>query len=535
MKHRRILCLWFPQLPIENLRLMWRQTHPANQRADTVSPAKGNQKAKPQKKPLALLEQTPKGIKIFAANPAANHAGVRTGMRLADAKAVCHNLETLHHDPKADQKLLMRRTAWLLRFSPIVVPHLPDTIFLDITGCDHLFGGEKQMLNQIHTQLQKLGHSTRLGLGDTIGAAWALTKYEKNNKTILPADNPHQGLAFLPVHALRLTPEQADALFQLGLKTIGQLFDLPRAALTRRFPDPDQGEAVLKRLDQAVGRYEEPLTAPEHQPDFRFTAAPVDPFIDLPNIERSFYELLDQLFALLDKLQQGVLHLRLDCFFGDGKIKSFPIRLAQPSRSKPHIKRLFDEKLITIDPGFGIDALVLNANKIDQLPAQQLQLDAHHESARQDENLSPLLDRVANRLGPGAVYRLAPFESHLPEQSQKAVHPLKPEAWENWPSNLRRPATLFAHPEPIEVIAQIPEGPPIKFLWRKVLRHITYAQGPERILPEWWADLADRLRVRDYFEVEDHKGLRYWVFREGHYDDPMEKGAPTWRLHGLFA
>jgi len=514
---------------------MWRQTHPASQKADTASPAKGNQKAKPQKKPLALLEQSPKGIKIFAANPAANQAGVRTGMRLADAKAVCHELETLHHDPQADQKLLMRRTAWLLRFSPIVVPHLPDTIFIDITGCDHLFGGEKQMLEKIHAELQKLGHSTRMGLGDTIGAAWALAKYEKNNKTILPPNNPHQGLAFLPVQALRLTAEQADALYQLGLKNIGQLFDLPRAALTRRFPNPDQGEAVLKRLDQAVGRYDEPLTAPEHQPDFRFTAASVDPFIDLPTIERSFYELLGQLFALLDKLQQGVLHLRLDCFFGDGKIKSFPIKLAQPSRSKAHIQRLFDEKLITIDPGFGIDALVLNANKVDQLPATQLQLDAHHERARQDENLSPLLDRVANRLGPGAVYRLAPFESHLPEQSQKSVHPLKPHNWDNWPCDLRRPATLFTHPEPIEVIAQIPEGPPIKFLWRKVLRHIVYAQGPERILPEWWADLADRLRMRDYFEVEDHKGLRYWVFREGHYDDPMEKGAPTWRLHGLFA
>ena len=461
--------------------------------------------------------------------------GVRTGMRLTDAKAVCHQLKTMHHDPIADQQLLMRRAAWLERFSPLVTPHLPDTIFLDITGCDHLFGGEKKMIDQIHAELTKLGHQCRMGLGDTIGASWALARFESKNKTILPPDNPHQGLAFLPVTALRLTPEQADALYQLGLKTIGQLFDLPRAGLTRRFPNPDQGEAALKRLDQAVGKYEEPLTAPKTQPDFRFTAAPVDPFIDLPNIERGFCELLDQLFALLDKVQQGVLHLRLDCFFGDGRIKTFPIRLAQPSRSKPHIKRLFDEKIINIDPGFGIDALVLCANKIDELPATQMQLDAHTSETRLDENLAPLLDRISNRLGSGAVYRLAPAQSHMPEQAQVLSHPLKAEDWSNWPEHPRRPFTLFAQPEAIEVLAEIPEGPPMKFLWRKVLRHITYAQGPERILPEWWSDLTDRLRVRDYFEVEDHKGQRYWVFREGHYDDPMVKGPPIWRLHGLFA
>lgn len=502
---------------------------------DKGSPAEQNTKAQSAKSPLAIIEQTPKGIKIFATNKPALQMGVRAGMRLNDANALCHQLETIYHDPEADQRLLMRRAAWLMRFSPIVVPHLPNVIFLDITGCDHLFGGEKFMLDRIEKELKNLGHQTRLGLGDSIGASWALAKYEKNNKTILPPQNPHQGLAFLPVHALRLSDEQADALYQLGLKNIGQLFDLPRASLTRRFPEPDQGEAVLKRLDQAVGRYEEPLTAPEQQPDFRFTVAPIDPFIDLPTIEHGFYELLDQLFALLDKLQQGILHLRLDCFFGDGKIKSFPIRLAQPTRSKPHIKRLFDEKLITIDPGFGIDALVLCANKLDQLNPSQLQLDSHQTTTRQDQNLAPFLDRVANRLGSGSVYRLAPFQSHIPEHSQKSTHPLKPQSWADWPETIRRPTTLFSHPEMIEVIAQIPEGPPMKFMWRKVLRHITHARGPERILPEWWADLADELRMRDYFEVEDHKGLRYWVFREGHYDDPMEKGPPTWRLHGLFA
>lgn len=529
MKQRRILCLWFPQLPIEHLRLRWRQNHQGGQKRANEKRSSGF------KKPLALIEQTPKGVKIFAANATALKFGVRVGMRLTDAKALCHQLETPYHDPKADLHLLRRRAAWLARFSPIVVAHPPDVIFLDTTGCDHLFGGEQPMLEKIERELKQLGHQARFGLGDTIGAAWALAKYGKQSRIILPAGKALEGLASLPVQALRLTDEQADALCQLGLKNIGQLFDLPRPSLVRRFPDPDTGEAVLKRLDQALDQDSEPLVAPGRQPDFRFAITPVDPIIDLPNIERGFYQLLDQLFALLDKTQQGVLHLRLDCFFGDGKVKYLPLRLAQATRSKPHIKRLFDEKLTTIDPGFGIDTLVLNANKIDELPASQLQLDAYSQTARQDENLAPLLDRIRNRLGPGSVYRLAPFESHLPERAQQHVHPLSPESWSNWPQNLRRPTTLFLQPEPIDVIAEVPEGPPKKILWRKISRQIVYARGPERILPEWWGDLTNQIRARDYFEVEDQKGQRYWVFREGFYDDDQEKAAPKWHLHGLFA
>jgi protein ImuB len=100
-----------------------------------------------------------------------------------------------------------------------------------------------------------------------------------------------------------------------------------------------------------------------------------------------------------------------------------------------------------------------------------------------------------------------------------------------------RPAFLLASPEPIDVIAEVPEGPPARFTWRRVERRIARAEGPERIAPEWWREIGQRTdtkmgRTRDYYRIEDEGGAGYWVFREGLYG--REEEAPSWFLHGLF-
>ncbi len=487
------------------------------------------------KKPFALIEQQAHGIYIAAVNEVARQMGVHAGMRLTDAKALCHELEALFHNPAADRALLHQRAAWLKSFSPIVVPGETNIIYLDITGCDHLFGGEHKMLMQIMAALKSMGHQVRLGLSDNMGAAWALAHYAEKPLSILPPFETKHGLAPLPVEALRLHKDHINALYHLGLKTIGQLFALPRAALYRRFSDKKHGDAVLKKMERALGLQEEPLTHDEEQPTFRFSVAPIDPLIDLANISQQFDQLLEQLFVLLQKRQQGVVRLSLDLFYSDGRIKNITIGLAQPTRVKAHIWRLFDEKLNEIDPGFGIDILVLSAHKIGDLAPNQLQLDDHKDAKRQDAHLAPLLDRLANRLGQGTVYRISPIERHLPEKAQRKVHPLKGETWQQWEYSPRRPSTLLAQPELIEVRFGETTPVPAQFLWRKLWHQIIYAQGPERILPEWWENLAGRHLPRDYYELEDQIGLRFWVYREFKQKQATRNEAATWWLHGLYA
>jgi protein ImuB len=94
---------------------------------------------------------------------------------------------------------------------------------------------------------------------------------------------------------------------------------------------------------------------------------------------------------------------------------------------------------------------------------------------------------------------------------------------------MRRPMTLFSRPQGIEAIATVPDGPPIRFRWRRVLREVVRAEGPERISGDWMSNA----RTRDYYRVEDQDGRRYWLFREGLYGE--SETALQWFVHGLFA
>jgi protein ImuB len=154
-----------------------------------------------------------------------------------------------------------------------------------------------------------------------------------------------------------------------------------------------------------------------------------------------------------------------------------------------------------------------------------------------DENagadISVLVDRLVNRLGAPKVYRAAPVESDVPERSVRRVGPLSPLAGGRWPKNLPRPGRLLRPPQPIEALAMLPDDPPAQFVWRRHRHRIRHADGPERIGGEWWASDRERSAIRDYWQVEDEDGRRFWLFRSGDAIDPAT-GDLRWFLHGFF-
>jgi protein ImuB len=100
----------------------------------------------------------------------------------------------------------------------------------------------------------------------------------------------------------------------------------------------------------------------------------------------------------------------------------------------------------------------------------------------------------------------------------------------DWP----RPVRLLSRPEPVEqVIALLPDGPPRRFTWRGKIHVVRHADGPERIYGEWWRNRAEAEAVRDYFQVEDESGARFWIFRRGDGVDPRT-GDLSWHVHGMF-
>src|SRR5262249_27954702 len=179
-------------------------------------------------------------------NAASLNEGLGEGFGLADARAICPHLLTAPAAPKKDADALLALARWAsARYSPTLNRDGDDGLWLDVAGVPHLFGGEEALLADMSARLARTGFSARLAVADTLGGAHALARYAPNSPIMVPQEKIGDALRSLPVKALRLEPEIALLLRRLGLKRIGQLYDLPRASLERRVYFQDVGEAGL--------------------------------------------------------------------------------------------------------------------------------------------------------------------------------------------------------------------------------------------------------------------------------------------------
>lgn len=488
------------------------------------------------------------GLRIVAANPAARSGGIRPGLPLADAYAVLPELRALPADPAAEAKALDGLAAWCGRYTPWTAVDgegpgpCPGAggLWLDITGCAHLFGGEAALLQDVLRRLERLGFTVRAALADTPGAAWAVARFgelDGNGLAVVPAGSLRAALVPLPVAALRLDGQVAEGLRRVGLRRVGDLIDLPRAPLAARF-----GEAVLRRLDQALGRVGESLSPRRPVSPLRARLAFAEPIATPEDIAAAVRHLLADLCRRLAEIRQGARRLDLVLYRADGTCVGTAVGTSRPVRDAGHLERLFREKLEGLDPGFGIEVMVLAAPVADALGPIQAELGAAGAGA--EEGLARLIDRLGNRLGAANVARLAPRASHIPEKAccEEAALPsfsAPPAAGKNdFRPAPSRPLHLLAWPEPIEVMAPVPDHPPLMFRWHGRPHRVVSADGPERIAPEWWLaeepldpEAAERA-TRDYYRVEDADGRRFWLYRQGLY---RADGAPRWYLHGVFA
>ncbi len=465
----------------------------------------------------------------MAADPRAQALGVTPGMAVAHAQSMLPDLRVEDADPAGDEAALHRLAGWCLRhISPLAAP-CDDGVFIDVTGCTHFYAngaddGETALLDHLTGRLTQASFAARAAIADTPGAAHALARY--GNIAIAPHGSPPKIFAHLPAAALRLTDETLQTLRKLGFETIGQIMAAPRAPLAKRF-----GTTVLGRLDQLLGHAAEPIE-PILIPEIpRARLGFPEPIATPENLARAIKLLCE---SLCDKcLQRGLGVRQLDLVFArvDGANPSLRIGTASANRDPKHLARLLIEHLETIDPGFGIEHMLLTASLTDKLGARQNLSDLCTETSAGE--LAGLVDALANRLGQQKIFRLAPVESDVPERSTKRISPLSRSRNCTWPENLPRPPRLFTPPQNIIVVALLPDHAPKHFIWRRRPYRVQRADGPERIFGEWWKNEAERWAVRDYFSVEDTIGQRFWLFRRGD-GEHKHTGDLTWFLHGIF-
>ncbi|MEM1105914.1 MAG: DNA polymerase Y family protein [Pseudomonadota bacterium] len=497
--------------------------------------------------PFALVEAGAGGLRVVAANGAAQRSGVEAGLTLSDACARSPGLASAPIDRESDRAALQGLAHWMMRYSPLVSPldGAQTGLWLETTGCDHLFGGETAMAAELTGRLSGFGIRHSLAIAPTPGAAAALALSGPAAPLLQPGETLHDGLAGLPVSTLRISEAACQLLRRFGLTRIGQLYGIDRKALARRFASRDLADAVLIRLDQALGLRHEALAPLRPAPEYAVRLACPEPLLHLGGVASGLETLVDQLCAALTAHGCGARAFRLKAFRSDGTVAEARIQAARPVRQPGHALRLFQEKLAAIDPGFGIDLLTLEAGGVDTMEAGAPALSGELAGGDLDETeLAALADRLTARLGSSAVQVITPRQSHIPEHAEtKTPYGGKMADWpceDSGPG--ARPLKLFARPEPIDVLAEVPDGPPMRFVWRRVPRRVARADGPERIAPEWWQGGAaggpggagERAkRARDYYRIEDEAGRRYWVFRHGLYGDGRG-GAPAWYVQGLF-
>lgn len=458
----------------------------------------------------------PGGPRLTAVDSRAAGEGLHPGQRLADARALVPQLEIADADPAADRAALGRLADWCSRYTPWAALDGDDGLVLDITGCAHLFGGEAELLADLARRATAFGITARAACADTPAAAWAWARF--GDSATLPAGEARTRLAPLPVEALRLPAEAVETLRRLGLCRVGDLLDMPRGPLAARL-----GDILLQRLDRALGR-PEPISPRRPAPLWRARIQFADGIGRREDIDAALRQLLDELCRALAADGRGARRLELAFYRLDGTAQFVAIGTSRPAREPAHLARLFAGKLDAIDPGFGIETMILGAVATETLGARQIELAAG--GAPTMEDVATFVDRLESRLGAGAITRLAPVASHVPERAVTACSALAPPRSTAWPAGRPRPVRLFPRPEPIETDG-MPEGPPRRFRWRRVERRVTAAEGPERLSPEWWR--APPGEIRDYYRIEDVQGRRFWVYRL------VRRGPPAWYLHGMFA
>lgn len=501
---RRILSLWLPRLASD--RLLRRQAVPG---------------------PFVVVATVGAAERVHCLNAAALRLGLRRGMALTDARALCPDLITRPHDPEAQAQTLDALRRWALRYAPWVARDGDDGLMLDITGAAHLMGGEGAMAQDITARLGRAGLTAHCGLADTKGAAWALARFKATDDSpaIAAPGQSLRAVGPLPLAALRLDGDTCAALDRMGLRVVRDLTQLPRATLARRF-----GQQVLLRLDQALGAAAEPVAPDPLRQHFGTRLTLPEPIGLLSDLRAGLTRLLDRLCDTLARAELGARRLRLDLARVDGSAIQAEIGLARPMRDVPAILALFDRALEGIDAGFGIEQMRLTAPLTDPLPARQINAGHSTGAGNADingagpEGLADLLTRLGNRIGFDNLQRFLPAESHIPERSfliASAVHADVPDCW---PIGRDRPLDLFP-PEPLDWTGTRPPG---RFCWRKQVLTTAAVQGPERLTPEWWLDdPAWRSGLRDYWRVETTQGLRLWMFHT-----PQSAG---WAVHGVFA
>lgn len=432
------------------------------------------------------------------------------GMSASAAHALIPTLRTFTQNSATEAATLEVIAAWAGQYTSTISIAPPNNVLLEIGGSVKLFGGAASLLSAIKQSMTQLGYRAHLACAPTPLAALFFARAALETLITDPAAL-RPALAKLPLAVLDETPATLEALYGLGLRSLGDCLRLPRDGLSRRF-----GANLLTTLDRAFGTL----------PDARESFVPPKRFhskLELPaDVEEAeallfaVRRLLQELCGYLRAVASGIVGFEVHLAHADRSTTTLRVGLAGASRDERHLSLLLRERFAQVHLHNPVRALSLAANDIRPLTAHNLSF--FPDPAQNQEDARQLIERLQARLGTDAVHGLRFMQDHRPERAWRTASPMSNSALvaDDAPSTTApRPLWLLAEPRPIKVLhgELNPAGP------------LTLRAGPERIESGWWDEAGVK---RDYFVASNDQGENFWIYQQR--DD-----TDTWFLHGFFA
>ncbi|HET7651218.1 MAG TPA: DNA polymerase Y family protein [Gammaproteobacteria bacterium] len=454
--------------------------------------------------PQAVIETDGTHAQLVACNAAAQRAGVQPGMRVAAALALIPELAIHTRDMAREAHLLDQLAAWSEKFTPTVCVSSPDMLLLEVAGSAHLFGGAQGLQQRAREGLQALGHATCVALAPTPVAAEWFARSGRETVVMHAAQLP-AALGALPLAALSWPAVWCARFEQLGLRTVRDLFRLPRDGLARRF-----GPELLRTWDRVLGNLPDPRKP--RQAPLRFSARQ-----ELPAETADTAQMLPYISCLFEALCAGLR--RHDATTGNVVLgfrhlkraeTQLPLGLLAPTRDPARWRQLAQQALQKRVLPEAVTELTLTSGAF--LRHAPPPADLFERAGRSGEDLAALMDKLRARLGRRAIARLRVLADHRPEF-----------AWQG-SSRAQRSTPIMTAPRPLWLLEQAQCVRVHAQQLRLQGKTLTLLDGPERIESGWW---DERDLARDYYTARSTDGRRLWLYRE--------RGAGRWFVHGLFA
>lgn len=458
--------------------------------------------------PLALVREG----RVLACNMEAADAGVLAGQRTSSAVALCPRLRFLEHLPEEEERLMRQLAEACIAITPTVVLGHQHTVLLEVEGCLSLFKGHSGLLKQLRRALRGFKIPYQLAQGHTPKAAQALAQAGLGETSLalslpLQRENVEPLLAQVPVTVLPWPDKLQQKLAALHLITLGDLFALPRPALSKRL-----GVATTRHLGQLLGEHldpQQPITLAE---DFQSTLHFLDGISHVEGMRFPMKRLLEEFCQFLRQRQLSCSRFQWRFTHQDKSRQSLTIASARGEPQAARFMQLTELKLEHAQLSAPVEVITLIATEFQ--PQSDTRLSLLPEPGEEDSKALELLDRLRARLGNDACQCFLPESTHRPEQAQQSQ--TKPAiattAIYTESQGLLRPFWLWPEPKAMRVMDN-------QLWWQGAF---TVLSLPERIAMPWWEDGE----TRDYFLARHDNGGHYWIY--------FSWQSQSWFCHGLF-